>query len=149
MKIPRPAGLIAIAVLGLTLAHAQQEDCAHPTVRMPLKRDAVPDNLEARAHTALDRIQHPQTRKEVEDQRPGLRDKLRRSLGYNLLPWPPDLRAAIIGTVPREGYRIEKIAFQTLPNVMMTAHLYVPGGSDYPRSGGSVLERTLPWRKEN
>jgi hypothetical protein len=91
MKIPRTAGLIAIVALGLIPAHGQQ-DCAHPTVRLPLKPGAVPDNLEARVRAALDRIRHPQTRKEVEDERQGLRDKLKQSLGYNVLPWPPELR---------------------------------------------------------
>jgi hypothetical protein len=133
-----PVGLVATVAFGLVSVHAQddghetREDIAHPTIRMPLKPEAVLDNLEVRAHAALDRIQHPQHRKEAEDMRAGLRSSLKHSLGYDLMPWPPDLRATVTGTVQRDGYRIEKLAFQTLPNVIMTAHVYVPEGRTAP-----------------
>lgn len=112
--------------------HETREDITHPTVRMPLNQEAVLDNLENRAHAALDRLRHPQNRKEVEAVRAGLRSNLKHSIGYDLMPWPPELRATITGTVRRDGYRIEKLVFQTLPNVIMTAHLYVPEGRVSP-----------------
>jgi hypothetical protein len=128
-----------LGVLGFVPAHAQDdrhktnEDLnQHPTIRTPLNPEAVLDDLEIRAQAALNRLQHPQNRKEVENIRAGLRSSLRHSLGYDVLPWPPDLRATVTGTVQRDGYRIEKLAFQTLPNVIMTAHVYVPAGGVSP-----------------
>jgi dienelactone hydrolase len=112
--------------------HETREDIAHPTVRMPLKPGAVLDNIESRAHAALDRIHHPQNSNEVEAVRSGLLRSLKHSIGYDLLPWPPDLRATIRGRVQRDRYRIENLAFQTLPGVIMTAHLYVPEGRVSP-----------------
>lgn len=133
MRVLGAVTLGVLGVLGLVPAHAQDdrgktsEDLnQHPAIRARLNPDAVLDDLETRAQAALNRLQHPQNRKEVEDIRAGLRSKLTHSLGYDLLPWPPDLRATVTGTVQRDGYRIEKLAFQTLPNVIMTAHVYVP-----------------------
>ena len=48
------------------------------------------------------------------------------------MPWPPDLRPSVTGTLPRSGYRIEKIVFQALPGVEVPAHLYVPDGMTSP-----------------
>jgi hypothetical protein len=38
------------------------------------------------------------------------------------------LNPRLLGTLPRDGYRIEKLIFQTLPDVWMTANAYVPDG---------------------
>ena len=60
-----------------------------------------------------------------EIRRIGLRTKLRDSLGIPLqMPCP--LQPRKIGEIQREGYRIEKIIFQTLPGIWMTANAYVP-----------------------
>ena len=138
MRVFGAITLGVLGVLGFVPAHAQDdrhktnEDLnQHPTVRAPLNPEAVLDDLETRARAALNRIQHPQNRKEVEDTRPGLRSSLKHSIGYDL-PWPPDLRSTITGTVQRDGYRIEKLAFQTFPNVIVTAHLYVPESRTAP-----------------
>jgi len=42
-------------------------------------------------------------------------------------PAPPPLEPRVMGTLDREGYRVEKLVFQTLPGVWMTANAYVPG----------------------
>jgi dienelactone hydrolase len=93
---------------------------------------AVLDDLEQRARTALERIPRAATKAEAEKARQPLRRRLEESLGFRRLPWPPDLQARVTGTVPREGYRIEKIVFQTLAGVWVPAHLYVPDGLDAP-----------------
>ena len=108
------------------------EKLAKAAIRPPLNPEAVLDNLEHRARTALNRIQHPVTRGDVEAQRGDLRKRLRESLGHYLLPWPPDLRSTLTGTIPRDGYRLEKIIFQSLPDMIVTAHLYVPDGLPVP-----------------
>lgn len=50
--------------------------------------------------------------------------------GLGLEPAPPrgPLNARVTGVLQREGYRIEKIAFESRPNFWATAHLYVPAG---------------------
>jgi dienelactone hydrolase len=87
---------------------------------------AVLDDLERGAHDALAAIVHARTPQEAAKARPMLRRQLEQSLGFRLLPWPPDLRARTVGTVARAGYRIEKIVYQTLPGVWVPAHLYLP-----------------------
>ena len=39
---------------------------------------------------------------------------------------PPSLEPTNHGTLDRDGYRVEKVTFQTLPGVRMTANLYLP-----------------------
>ena len=38
------------------------------------------------------------------------------------------LNARVVGTVPRDGYRIEKVVFESLPGLHVTALVYVPDG---------------------
>src|SRR5215467_3384206 len=65
---------------------------------------AVLDDLQRRAHNALTAIQHARTPSQAAEFRPALRQKLTKSLGYGLLPWPPDLHARTVGTLARSGY---------------------------------------------
>src|SRR5579883_2424607 len=93
---------------------------------------AVLDNLEERARRALSAIARARNRQEADQARPRLRRQLLQSLGIPHLPWPPDLRPRLVGTLPRAGYRIEKIVYQTLPDMPVPAHLYVPDGLTKP-----------------
>lgn len=43
------------------------------------------------------------------------------------------LNARVVGTVPMDGYRIEKIVFESLPGLHVTALLYLPEGTPGPR----------------
>lgn len=98
----------------------------------PAQQAAVLDDLEQRARTALERIPRAATKAEADRARQPLRRRLEESLGFRRLPWPPDLQARVTGTVPREGYRIEKIVFRTLAGVWVPAHLYIPDGLAAP-----------------
>ncbi len=62
------------------------------------------------------------------DLRPEIRRRLARALGPVPGP-PPPLDPANHGTLDRDGYRVEKVTFQTLPGVRMTANLYLPKSS--------------------
>ncbi|MCX7700985.1 MAG: alpha/beta hydrolase family protein [Gemmataceae bacterium] len=60
------------------------------------------------------------------------REKLRREMLQAMGPWPEtpaELRPEILGTIERKGYRIERLIFQSQPDVWVTAHLYVPEGA--------------------
>jgi len=93
---------------------------------------AVLDNLERRAKEALAAVPHARTKQEADKARPVLRGKLERSLGFRRFPWPPKLNARTAGLLDRDGFRIEKIVFETLPGTKVPAHLYIPDGLTGP-----------------
>ena len=67
----------------------------------------------------------PASLAEWNQQRAALRENLRSAWGA----WPATpapLEAKKLGELRRDGYRVEKIIFQTLPGVFMTANAYVP-----------------------
>jgi cephalosporin-C deacetylase-like acetyl esterase len=43
------------------------------------------------------------------------------------------LNPQIIGTIPMDGYRIEKLIFESLPGYHVTAHVYVPDAPSSPK----------------
>ncbi len=49
-------------------------------------------------------------------------------------PAETPLNARVVGTIPRDGYSIEKLIYESLPQVYVTAHLYLPaaGKAPYP-----------------
>lgn len=53
---------------------------------------------------------------------------LEKSLGLYPQPSRTPLNARITGTLERDGYRIEKLAYESRPGVTVTAHLYLPAG---------------------
>src|SRR5450432_697595 len=93
--------LTALAIMILVQAAAQQNQ-QDPTIRLPLNPNAVLDNLEAHAVAAISRVQHPHTRRAVEDRRQELIKHFTKSLGFSQLPWPPDLRAVVTGKLQQE-----------------------------------------------
>ena len=56
---------------------------------------------------------------------------------------PCALEAKVLGTIDRDGYRIEKIIFQTMPGVWMTANAYVP---DAPGKHPAILNVHGHWK---
>jgi dienelactone hydrolase len=93
---------------------------------VPAGDGAILDGLEARARDMLTAMRHPEDRAAWEKAVPRIRKELRRSLGLDLLPpaLPKNLKS--VGVVPRDGYRIEKFVYETLPSVEVPAHLYLP-----------------------
>lgn len=65
-----------------------------------------------------------------------MRELLLAGIG-GLPPRDTPLRPVTTGVVRRAGYRIEKIIFESLPRLYVTAHMYIPDGLDSP--GGAVL----------
>ncbi|MEB2360214.1 MAG: prolyl oligopeptidase family serine peptidase [Bryobacteraceae bacterium] len=94
-------------------------------------RDA-PDELEQRARLSLESIRHADTLAGAAAQRPALRARLRGSLGLDLLPAAAYRKARVVGTLLRGRYRIQKIVYETLPGVLVPAHLYLPEKVDSP-----------------
>jgi len=94
--------------------------------------DAVLDNLESRAAVSLEEIKHASTPEEASEIRGDLRRRLWESLGLDQFPWPPDLKARTVGVIQGEGYKVEKLVYQTLPDTVVPAHLYLPSRVDRP-----------------
>jgi hypothetical protein len=125
--------LMSIALLGATdQGGLRSEIAALRPLDVSVQEAAVLDNLEQRAERALRAIRHARNAQEADMARPTLRRKLLHSLGVARLPWPPDLRPRTVGTIVREGYSLERIVFQTLPDLQVPAHLYIPSGLTRP-----------------
>jgi cephalosporin-C deacetylase-like acetyl esterase len=73
-----------------------------------------------------------QSRGEISDRAAAVRSQLWEILGGR--PDETPLNAHTVGTIPREGYRIEKVIYESMPEVYVTAHLYLPttGKAPYP-----------------
>ncbi len=63
---------------------------------------------------------------DFEKHRPALRAELLDMLGLNPMPSRTPLKATITGTIEQPGYVIEKLHFQSLPGLYVTANLYRP-----------------------
>ncbi len=70
----------------------------------------------------------PATREEFEVERARRRAELFRCLGLDPMPPRPPLNVRVTGVIPRNGYRIGKIVFESRPRFYVTAHVYVPDG---------------------
>ncbi|MBW7992262.1 MAG: prolyl oligopeptidase family serine peptidase [Planctomycetes bacterium] len=59
-----------------------------------------------------------------------VRERIQQSFG----PWPErtSLNARITGVIERADYKIEKIIFESRPNFLVTANLYIPKGRKFP-----------------
>jgi hypothetical protein len=93
-------------------------------IRPALVKDAVETTLQKRAPAVAGRLRHPVSPYEVEAMKARVRQQLRDSLGTSKLLSPPDLRATVLGTTREKGYAIEKVAYQTLPDLLVTADIY-------------------------
>lgn len=84
----------------------------------------------------------PATREEWDARRRDLRDKLQ--LAFGTFPQKAcPLEPKVLGVLQRDGYRIEKLVFQTMPGVWMTASAYVP---DRPGKHPALLAVHGHWR---
>ncbi|MBL7008765.1 MAG: prolyl oligopeptidase family serine peptidase, partial [Planctomycetes bacterium] len=76
----------------------------------------------------------PESREQHQRRLPGDRAELMRCLGLDPLPPRTPLNARVTGVLPRAGYRVEKLVYESLPGFHVTAHLYVPeDGASGPR----------------
>jgi dienelactone hydrolase len=65
------------------------------------------------------------------------REQVRRTLNEILGPWRErtPLHARVMGVIRRDGYRLEKLVYESQPGFHVTAVLYVPDGRSSPRPG--------------
>src|SRR5262245_40746163 len=79
--------------------------------------------LEARRQT----ISRLQTRVDAERRRAEVREKMFRLIG-GLPEWRGPVTVKEFGALSGEGFRVEKIAYESLPGFWVTADVYVPPG---------------------
>jgi dienelactone hydrolase len=79
------------------------------------------------------------TREDWEKKRPELRRQFLDMLGLWPLPPRTDLKATVTGKVETDAFTVEKLHFQSMPGLYVTANLYLPKAS-----GGSPPPEKLP-----
>ncbi len=72
------------------------------------------------------------TRADWERRRPELRRQLLDMLGLWPLPPRTDLHATVTGTVETDHFTVEKLHFQSVPGLYVTANIYLPKGLTSP-----------------
>src|SRR5690606_34818530 len=73
---------------------------------------------------------------QLEKRRESIREAFLQSIG-GLPPSDTPLNPQVTGVVQEDGYKIEKIMFESRPNQWVTANPYIPEGLDDP--SGTVL----------
>ena len=87
---------------------------------------SVLDALETRARHVLEQLNHATDRAGLKASVPGLRRRLRESLGVDRLPKPVPRNVRPVGTIDRGSYVIEKLVYETFPGMEVPVHLYRP-----------------------
>ncbi len=66
--------------------------------------------------------------------------KVRRTLDQILGPWPArsPLNPRVTGTLQKDGYRVEKIVFESMPNFHVTGAIFIPEG--HTGRGPAILD---------
>jgi hypothetical protein len=72
------------------------------------------------------------TRADWEKRRPELHRQFLDMMGLWPLPPRTDLKPVVTGTIDSEHFTIEKLHFQSLPGLYVTANLYVPKKAKFP-----------------
>jgi cephalosporin-C deacetylase-like acetyl esterase len=99
-------------------------------------RQMLPDSLNKMALAFLaereQQIARLSTREEIAHRQRFIREKFLRAIGG--LPERTPLNPKVTGTLKRDGYRIEKVIFESQPAFYVTANLYLPeaGRPPYP-----------------
>lgn len=84
----------------------------------------------------------PKTADEWQQRKTVIREKLAHALGLPTGEKCP-LEPRVLGTLERDGYRVEKLVFQTLPGIWMTALAYVP---QQPGPRAAILQVHGHWK---
>ncbi len=132
------SGLLAFACLAVmpTGAGAAKSDgdSLAPLNRFPrMVQEYVVDHVRRVDRQVDQRYTTLASRQEAEAYVRDVQEKIQRCFG----PWPEKtpLNPRITGVVERDAYRIEKVIFESRPDFLITANLYVPKGRDFPLPG--------------
>src|SRR5215510_6735751 len=134
----------AFAVSAFCPAHRFEADVTIPPAHSPPVLEDLPGDQRIRQYLAaraaeLEREFLPGIKRaaDFEKIRPALREDLFDMLGLKPMPEKSPLEATVTGRIEQAGYAIEKLHFQSLPGLYVTANLYLPhlvrpAGGRYP-----------------
>jgi cephalosporin-C deacetylase-like acetyl esterase len=109
---------------------AEDLSCLKPGADGAAPAEVFYARLQQDAYAALDRrgeaFEQLQTPEQIAEHQQRLREFFTRQLGG--FPERAPLNAQVVGTLPGEGYRIEKVIFESQPQHHVTANLYLPEG---------------------
>ena len=130
-----------VAFIGVVVMAAGNLNAASPLVKAALEKPVLTGNaghlsyttvfneVEAADAAADDAWRMLKTRAEYDAYRAKMCARMVEAVGG--FPERTPLNAKVVATVPREGYRIEKILFESLPGVYVTGLLYVPDSPEF------------------
>lgn len=105
-----------------------------PLNRFPrMMQDWLVEQVQAAEERGNNRRAALQTKADAEGYVRSVRERIRQSFGP--LPEKTPLNARVTGILEREGYRIEKIIFESRPGYLVTGNLYVPTAAKLPAPG--------------
>ncbi len=133
--------LLAVVVVLTVAAGSHAQDLRV----LPEKLDGIAPKammrqyLLARAREALDRRQAEYEKIKTPEQAKAYQERLRQFFVAQLGGFPErtPLEPQVVGRIPRDGYRVEKIIFQSQPRHYVTAALYLPDAK--PRYPGVLV----------
>jgi len=116
-------------------AYAQsKDDRLQPLNRFPrMMQEYYVDRLRAFHVKRLERLAALKTKADAERYVESCRERVRASFGPE--PERTPLNPRIIGTLERDGYKIEKLIFESRPGFLVTANLYLPTNREGKRPG--------------
>ncbi len=126
--------LLGLALLGSAAPAAQDEWVVFPDAARAT-RDQLKRELDAEAFRQLDARQRAvaalRTREDAVARQRMVREKILRLMG-GLPAEKTPLRTRHVGTEERDGYRYEKIIFESQPGFHVPANVYLPAGGTGP-----------------
>lgn len=140
--------LLALLVLFPAAARA-----ADPPPDQTAGREMIANYFRVQAEQIADNcLADLTTKADWEKRRPALRQQYLEMMGLWPLPARTDLQPVVTGTVEAERYRVEKLHFQSLPGLYVTANLYLPKGDVkkaptvlYVCGHGNVVEKGVSY----
>jgi len=121
---------LLLATLCAASVWAEDLNCLVPVDGKPAATTLYYSELQAEAYAALDRRREAydrlKTDAQIKEYQTTLRAKLVEQLGG--FPERTPLNARTVGTIDGDGYRVEKVIFESQPNHHVTANFYLPQG---------------------
>src|SRR5687767_14446111 len=111
-----------------------------PTSAQPARPTTLPADLQSYFRAQVNELAENSRRTLAQvktpadwaEQKPILRQQLAEMLGLHPLPPRTDLKPTLTGTIDHDTFTVEKLYFQSAPNLYVTANLYIPKGLTQP-----------------
>ena len=118
--------MLYLLLLALALPLAAQDDDSAWRRMLESKKQMTAYLERAARQQTDDAVQETSSKEAWEQVKARRLEEMRDMLG--LLPWPErtPLNVQVTGTLDKGTYTVEKIAFESMPDLYVTANLYVP-----------------------